>query len=358
MSDQKTTYPWREGNYKAKWFINGLLLTGDIGTPTDGSFTDFKITFEHGDFGEADSEVVKVSGETKYSVLMKLDIMGKEHLTKCVLTDDGKKFFFKNNTKILPIGSLEWITQEEADILANAGDSIDAPISHYKPEPERQGNLVWITGVPGLGKSTTGQLLSRHHGYIYYEGDCFFGLKNPYIAPDVPEPSIATQGQRKLVGKGAKERQELGTKVWQVFMKMFFGGEDIDNSDNILLEEGYKAMCDNIKKERMRLGGDWAICCILLTKKLRDLVRYELGEGLKIVWLEMEPEDQMARLKSRHSGNDDAMNMMKAMSGLSEPPTIEEPNTSVVKVTSDKTPEDILEIVLEKIQMTEENSYR
>ena len=83
--------------------------------------------------------------------------------------------------------------------------------SHYTPEPGRQGALIWLTGPPGqqshtseapksvktqlfppgLGKSTTGQLLSRLHGWRYYEADCFFSLRNPYIPPHVDNPSMA-----------------------------------------------------------------------------------------------------------------------------------------------------------------------
>ena len=83
-------------------------------------------------------------------------------------------------------------------------DSIETPPCFNKLEPERQGKLVWISGPPGLGKSTTAQLLSREHGYVYYEADCFFALRNPYIPPNAPEPSLATLEQNKLVGGGVQ----------------------------------------------------------------------------------------------------------------------------------------------------------
>ena len=38
------------------------------------------------------------------------------------------------------------------------------PPGPYKVEPGRQGRLVWITGAPGAGKSSTAQLLARRHG--------------------------------------------------------------------------------------------------------------------------------------------------------------------------------------------------
>ena len=76
-----------------------------------------------------------------------------------------------------------------------------------------------VTGPPGFGKSTTAQLLSREHGYVYYEGDCFSGLRNPYIPADVENPSMAQMRQRMLVGEGVEERREVcykGIKQWEV----------------------------------------------------------------------------------------------------------------------------------------------
>ena len=76
-----------------------------------------------------------------------------------------------------------------------------------------------VIGPPGFGKSTTAQLLSREHGYVYYEGDCFTGLRNPYIPADVENPSMAQMRQRMLVGEGMEERREVcykGIKQWEV----------------------------------------------------------------------------------------------------------------------------------------------
>ena len=107
-------------------------------------------------------------------------------------------------------------------------DSIETPPCFNKLEPERQGKLVWISGPPGLGKSTTAQLLSREHGYVYYEADCFFALRNPYIPPNAPEPSLATLEQNKLVGDArVQEREEMAVKVVGQFRKMF-AGEQVD----------------------------------------------------------------------------------------------------------------------------------
>ena len=70
----------------------------------------------------------------------------------------------------------------------DTGDPIESPpTGDYKVQPEYQvgcnqsnskyfnkkvkifqGRLVWISGAPGLGKSTNAQLLGRHHGQIYY----------------------------------------------------------------------------------------------------------------------------------------------------------------------------------------------
>ena len=233
-------FPWKEGHYLGEGSIPALEITGDRGILQKDWM---KVTFVPGDFGEADCEVAKVSGESRYTVQMKIETAGKEQITPMVLTDEGKAFYFKTSIKTIPMGNLRWVTEEEAMKAANEGDPIDAPPSKYKMEPERQGKLVWITGAPGLGKSTTGQLLSRNHGFVFYEGDCFWSLRNPYIPPDVPEASLAQLKQKKLVGKGAEERQQMSNEVNKAFLNML-GGKEYDDG---VIERGFRMMCANIR---------------------------------------------------------------------------------------------------------------
>jgi len=337
-------HPWKEGHYLGEGGFPAMEIIGDQGILKGGS--EMKIVFISGDFGEADPEVAEVCGPgSRYSVQMKVEIADKARITPMVLTNEGRVFYFKSLIKIFPIGSLRWVTEEQAREAANDGDPIEAPPSKYKLEPERQGKLLWITGASGLGKSTTGQLLSRNHGFVFYEGDCFWSLRNPYIPPNVPEASLATLKQRKLVGEGAKERQEMVKKVNKDFMNMFGGNE----YDEELVEEAYRMMCANIRSERARMGGDWAVCCLLLTKRIRDVVREELGEELHVICLDMELEDQMARVRLRHAGDQDSQDMMKMVIDRFERAGEDEPNCSQVMVGPDMKPEEVARMVLEKV---------
>ena len=93
------------------------------------------------------------------------------------------------------VSQLIKLTEEEYIAFLNDFDPIESPPNNYKIQPENQGftfckhkfwknlnlsdlgKLIWITGPPGTGKSTTAQCLARDHGYVYYEADCFASLK-------------------------------------------------------------------------------------------------------------------------------------------------------------------------------------
>ena len=96
-----------------------------------------------------------------------------------------------------------------AEKLGDYADPISCPPCPYPLVPGAGGRLVWITGYPGTGKSTAAQIMARNHGqnhnnpskvdfndiyflgYVYFEGDCFWGLKNPYIPVNVSNPTMA-----------------------------------------------------------------------------------------------------------------------------------------------------------------------
>ena len=55
-----------------------------------------------------------------------------------------------------------------------------------------------FVGPPGSGKSTSGQLLGRNHGYVYYEADCFMMFSNPFVDPNIDEPTLQMAKQKPL----------------------------------------------------------------------------------------------------------------------------------------------------------------
>merc|ERR1712212_1389074 len=117
------------------------------------------------------------------------------------------------------------------------------------------------------GKSTSAQLLGRNHGYVFYESDCFGNIKNPYIPTDAENPSMAQVHQKALKGEG--------------------------------LERG-----------RKRIGGDWAVAGVALTRSVRDHIRSILGQDLMFVILSMDREEVRKRVTNRHKGDEQAADML------------------------------------------------
>ena len=131
------------------------------------------------------------------------------------------------------------------------------------------GKIIWITGAPGMGKSTSAQLLARSEGYVYYEADCFAALKNPFVPLDVADPSMAQMHQKVLKGPGMKERQGMMGGVRDVWSDMLQG----KIYDKDLFAHFYRLMARDILSQKERIGGDWAIAMVLMTAQIRALLR-------------------------------------------------------------------------------------
>ena len=157
-----------------------------------------------------------------------------------------------------------------------------------------------------MGKSTTAQLLARSDDYVYYEADCFGSLKNPYIPLDVENPSMAQIHQKNLSGPGMEERKALISKTQEMWNSLI-NGEDYDKE---LLLEFYQGMAEDVASEKARIGGDWAVACVLLTRGVRSVLRKVLGPDLIIVSLTMSDSDRRERVLGRHEGDVSAADMM------------------------------------------------
>ena len=68
-----------------------------------------------------------------------------------------------------------------------------------------KGKVIWLSGAPGMGKSTSAQLLAREKGYVYYEADTFRRMVNPFIPLNIDNPSMGIARQKKLNGKPLKQ---------------------------------------------------------------------------------------------------------------------------------------------------------
>ena len=240
----------------------------------------------------------------------------------------------------------EQITEEEYDALKEYGDPSDAPSNHYAMQPYVEGKLLWVSGAPGLGKSTIGLLLSRTAGYVYYEGDTFRQHLNPYIPPDVEEPSLATVKQIPLkdVPKERIDAVNNGTLDFDRLVK----GEEY-NIKNV--ESYYTWLCKDIKKEKKRIGGNWVVASAVPTRHLRDHIKNELGNGVIFIVLNMAKEDQMKRLLSRHGNEESGLaKVLNNMFDKFEPATENEDNALDCVITSGMTREDVIEKIFKMVQ--------
>ena len=176
----------------------------------------------------------------------------------------------------------------------------------YKIQPEKKGKIIWLSGAPGMGESTSAQMLGRDHGYVYYEADCFASMKNPYVPLDVESPSMAQMKQKVLKGPGADARKELLGKVQDIWTDVMTG-KDFDRE---MMKTYYTAMAEDIGAEKKRIGGDFAVAHVILLREVRDKMREWLGPDLIFVHLEMSQEDRRARVMDRHMGEAGAADLM------------------------------------------------
>ena len=100
----------------------------------------------------------------------------------------------------------------------------------------------------------------------------------------------------------------------------------MNKEDYEALENYYKLVCEDISRQRARVGGDWVVAGVVVQKHQRDLIRSEhislsrfghchchchcfirklLGPDLVIVILTMPREKIRKRLKERHPKKED-----------------------------------------------------
>ena len=151
---------------------------------------------EYGDFGSAPPELAELSGIQNFNLRLKRG----EFKQRLILNDKGTRFYvekFAATEKYFNIR--EWVNDEMLNKFKESRESADAPICQYaKLQPAKHGKIIWFSGPPGAGKTTTAQLMGRKHGHVYYEGDCYNSIMNPFVDLNVDDPSMAQSEQRPL----------------------------------------------------------------------------------------------------------------------------------------------------------------
>ena len=345
-SETKLT-PWKNGYYRARSYQSMLyLVDGESfvmhpvsGKPTNTDTVASNGSWKYGDFGDAHPDVAKESGKTRYNVEMcAWGGLWKPHL---VLSDDGTKLYLYGMTQCVDV--IEWMSDEDMQALIASGDPAKAYSHPYKVQPEYQGKLLWLSGAPGLGKSTNGLLLAKKANYVYFEADAFMNHLNPYVPTDVDEPTLATLKQPFLKGV-PQDRIDVVAESMNNIAAMCKGQEyDFDVSAKF-----YSLLSADIAREHKRIGGDFAIAQAVPSRKLRDHIRKELGTNLIFAVLHMNKEDQMARIKARHGDyvDENASDAIKRTYDIFEPAAEDEPNTIHILITKDMSREQVMEKIL------------
>lgn len=346
----ETTTPWKNGYWHSRkmpavlYLVDGenILMHPASGKPTFIHKNPMaKVSWTYGDYGEAHPGIAQATGKSRCNVM--IVGMGGIWKSPAVLSDTGESLTCYGMTHSVDV--LEWLSEAEHAKFMASGDPVDDIPHPYKVQPENQGKLVWLSGAPGLGKSTTAMMLGKSAGYVYYEADAFMSHMNPYVSTDASDPSVAMFSQKFLRGV-PQDRIDVVARGKAPFLDIV-AGRDYDFD---LLCLFYKFMCMDIAREQSRIGGEFAVAQAVPKRKIRDFIRGILGSNLIFVVLHMSKEDQGARLRARHGDQKTFAAKLENMYNLYEQAGDDEPNTINCVVTKDMSRDDVYNKVLELLK--------
>ena len=230
--------------------------------------------------------------------------------------------------------------------ILDSRDPVDNMTHPYEKRPKGQ-HLIWISGQPLAGKTTTSHMIAKKKDFVSYEGDFFIGHFNPYMDLKTENALDVFFGKKPLKGI-SKERFQVCKEAWgPTSFKKVATGENCTEGKNL-----YRLMCNEIKTEREKIGGNWIVNQAVSIKEYRDVAREVLGPDLKFVILTLDESEKEKRIKKRHgSVNDGVMNYLKELQSLYKPSEPEELNTFNILITEEMTPEDVAAAILEKCQI-------
>ena len=123
--------------------------------------------------------------------------------------------------------------------------------------------------------------------------------------------------------------------------------------DEVQGARAYKYMSECIGYERKRIGGDWAVAQAVPTRRLRDVIRKNLGnDKVVFILIGLDTEATRKRLDKRHGVSEEGLVMtdfLMKVNSFYELKAADEDNTYDVIVTNDMTPKDVVQKIIEII---------
>ena len=108
---------------------------------------------------------------------------GKTHFNLQMETDkegylDGKTILTIPFSGV-GIETIQWVSNEEFQTILDSRENWNQASTFY-PISSQIGKIVFLSGPPGAGKTTSAFGLAKNHGYVYYEGTVFENLLKKY----------------------------------------------------------------------------------------------------------------------------------------------------------------------------------
>jgi len=353
MSEKSKT-PWKNGFYYNEQFTAFLQkVDGNKVLQYSHMWLDFPdaepmgppTTRTYGDFGPAHEEVSKVVGGIKNYNVEFYTYFGILQRVLGIISEDGKSLYFWGMANSVEV--FRWISDEGLKKLAESREPSEAPSCPYKIQPQNQGKMVWLSGPPGAGKSTTALLMGKENGFVFWEADCTMNGLNPFLPVDTEHATRALMQQPPLKGV-SRELYDSVVTILKEFQKLSTGNFDDVNWELAKPFTYNVAKC--IGEQKKRLGGNFVAAQAINSRDLRDVVRKVLP-GSIFITLTLTKENQMKRIYERHGeASSEMIGLLTKMFEIYEGPGEGEPNTFNIDITVDMTPNDVKEKVMEILE--------